>query len=272
MVDSRIDLVERLLEEGRTFTFDNFCFPNDSYPGQYGGESTPEWSTWKTRARNLAHEVSSENSAARRLADEGFKIMTNGHEPARFEHAHANLLKSIEMVGAALKKDVYGELRVPEGKNASPALSNRIFIVHGHDQALKTDVERFIKEIGLEPVVLHRQPDSGATVIEKFEKHSDVGYAFILLTPDEIAYTTDQVPVEDAKRKKEYRARPNVIFEFGYFVGKLGRNRVCCIYKQPASMPSDLRGLVYKQVTSSIDEQAYPIIRELKAAGYEVKI
>jgi predicted nucleotide-binding protein len=81
------------------------------------------------------------------------------------------------------------------------------------------------------PVVLHREADEGATVIEKFEKHSDVGFAFILLTPDEIGYTVDQINIPEADKVIEYRARPNVIFEFGYFVGKLGRKRVCCLHK-----------------------------------------
>ena len=142
--------------------------------------------------------------------------------------------------------------------------------MHGHDSALKTDLERFLREIRLEPVVLHRQPDQGATIIEKFEKHSDVGFAFILLTPDEIAYTSDQEGRADSERTKELRARPNVIFEFGYFVARLGRNRVCALVKGDTSIPSDLSGLVYKRIVDLIDPQAYSIIRELRAAGYEI--
>jgi len=271
-MDSAIDMVDRLLDEGRGFTFSNFCYPNDRYPGEYAGEDTPEWLAWKTRARNIVQELCSENSSASRLAREGYRTVTKGNGPDMFERAKSTLLKALEIVDSALKEDVYGELRAAESKKKSAVLSNRVFVVHGHDHALQTDVERFLKEIGLEPIVLHRQPDSGATLIEKFERHSDVGYAFILLTPDEIAYTVDQDALEDSMRKKENRARPNVIFEFGYFVGKLGRDRVCCIHKEKVNMPSDLNGLVYKKVDKSVDEQAYPIIRELKAAGYEVRV
>ena len=94
-------------------------------------------------------------------------------------------------------------------------------MVHGFDSELKTDVERFRHEILLEPVVLHRQLDVGATIIEKFEQHADVRNAFVLLTPDDVAYTVDQENVPEDQRTTERRARPNVIFEFGYFVGKL---------------------------------------------------
>ena len=106
----------------------------------------------------------------------------------------------------------------------------------------------------------------------KFEKHSDVGYAIILLTPDEIAYSKDQHALEDNQRSKEWRARPNVIFEFGYFAAKLGRRHVCCLHKGEVVIPSDLQGLVYKKISNSVEEQAMSIIRELMALGYKITL
>ena len=145
--------------------------------------------------------------------------------------------------------------------------SNRVFVVHGHDELAKTNLEIFLKEIGLDPIVLHRQADEGLTVIEKFEKHSDVGYAFILLTPDEVAYLRGEEARPDSDRKKEQRARPNVIFEFGYFVGKLGRSRVCCLHKGDVALPSDVNGMIYKKFSSSVEEVAFSIIKDLNASG-----
>jgi len=148
--------------------------------------------------------------------------------------------------------------------------NKKVFVVHGHDEVAKTNLEVFLHEIGLDPIVLHRQADEGLTIIEKFEKHSDVGYAFILLTPDDVAYTkTDDIKSDD-ERKKEFRARPNVIFEFGYFVGKLGRSRVCCLYTGDVSLPSDVSGMIYKEFTNNIEEVAYSIIKDLKASGYAI--
>lgn len=148
--------------------------------------------------------------------------------------------------------------------------TKKVFVVHGHDEIAKTSLEVFLHEIGLEPIVLHRQADVGLTVIEKFEKHSDVGYAFILLTPDEVAYLASDETKADAERKKELRARPNVIFEFGYFIGKLGRSKVCCLYTGAVSLPSDVNGMIYKRYDKSIEEVAYSVIKDLKASGYEV--
>lgn len=157
-----------------------------------------------------------------------------------------------------------------EQPDRGQAKTKKVFVVHGHDEIAKTNLEVFLHEIGLEPVVLHRQADEGLTIIEKFEKHSDVGYAFILLTPDEITYIKADQDKKDDERKKEFRARPNVIFEFGYFVGKLGRSRVCCLYTGDVSLPSDVSGMIYKKFTNSIEEVAYSIIKDLKASGYAI--
>ncbi|MBB1273197.1 TIR domain-containing protein [Psychromonas sp. SR45-3] len=271
-MESQIEIVERLIEEGESFTFQNFCLAVGDYQGRYGGPDSPEWGIFKIRAQNIVSKHLSDNSPAMSLIAEGLTQYTEGNEPDKFEIAKSNLVKALKILATTLKNDVYGELKAEKSTPTSAALSNKIFVVHGHDQSLKTDIERFLHEIGLVPVVLHREADEGATVIEKFEKHSDVGFAFILLTPDEIGYTVDQINIPEPDKVIEYRARPNVIFEFGYFVGKLGRNRVCCLHKGDVVLPSDLNGLVYKKVDGSVDPQAYAIIRELKAAGYKISM
>ncbi|EML9988437.1 TPA: nucleotide-binding protein [Citrobacter amalonaticus] len=156
-------------------------------------------------------------------------------------------------------------------KSTSTVKTKKVFIVHGRDDVSKTSLEVFLREIGLEPIVLHRQADVGQTVIEKFEANSDVGFAFILLTPDEIAYLRTDDSLPDSERNKELRARPNVMFEFGYFVGKLGRSKVCCLYTGEVAIPSDLNGLIYKQYNANVEEVAYSIIKDLKATGYDIK-
>lgn len=158
----------------------------------------------------------------------------------------------------------------PEEAAPTHARSKKVFVVHGRDEVAKTSLEVFLHEIGLEPVVLHRQADEGMTIIEKFEKHSDVGYAFILLTPDEIAYLASEDIKPDSERAKEFRARPNVIFEFGYFAGKLGRSRVCCLYTGSVALPSDVSGMIYKRYDRSVEEVAYSIIKDLRASGYSI--
>jgi len=269
-MDSKLSQIDRLIETGRAFTFKDFCLPRDNE--EYGGDDSPDWKVWKTRAYNLVRNAMEESSAPVLLTREAAGTRTEGNYEVNFTLVKSNYLRALELMRAALQDDVFAELRQVASESSSPILSNRVFVVHGHDGELKNSVESFIGQIGLEPIVLHRQPDEGRTIIEKFEHHSDVGYAFILLTPDDVAYARADEALEDSRRTKQYRARQNVVFEFGYFVGRIGRKRVCCLHKGVVELPSDIDGVVYKKVDAGVDSQAFSIIRELKAVGYEVRV
>lgn len=147
----------------------------------------------------------------------------------------------------------------------------QIFVVHGHDNALKDETCVFLTEIGFDPIVLHRKPDGGLTIIEKFEKYSDVKFAIILLTPDDYAFEVGELKKLDGQRKGEFRARQNVIFELGFFIGKLGRQSVCCLYKN-VEIPTDILGMIYKKIDKNVEAIGYEIIKELKNAGLTPKI
>lgn len=265
-----LNQIQELIDEGEKFTFSNFCYPHMNRA--YGGEDRPEWLTWKTRSLNLTMKIAAPDSPATTLAKTAIGITTSGNRPKHFERLKETMIQALKLAAQSIKKDAFGELKKETSESSTIVPSNKVFVVHGHDLNLKMEVENFLIEIGLEPIILHKKPDQGQTIIEKFEKHSDVGYAFVLLTPDEIAYTINQEDIPDSEREKEERARPNVIFEFGYFAGRLGRNRVCCLYKEGVVVPSDLKGLLYKQIRTSIKEKAYEIMQELNAAGYEIKI
>ena len=181
---------------------------NSDFPNEFAGDETPDWTTWKVRTVNAVKRICSDHSPACALAMKGDCVRTEGNGPGNFELAQSSLLKSLDLTRDILESDVHGELRSAKSAHVSPALSYRIFVVHGHDTHLATDVERFVREIGLEPVILHRQVDEGATIIEKFEKNSDVGFAFVLLTPDEIAYTIDQDMLKIASEIRKYALDP----------------------------------------------------------------
>lgn len=149
--------------------------------------------------------------------------------------------------------------------NENKNISNQIFIVHGHDDALKHSVARFLEKLDLKPIILHEQPDQGRTIIEKFTEYSNVPFAIILLSPDDIAHSKNTPNIE------ETRARQNVIFEFGFFIGKLGRNRVMILYKHENNFkfPSDYQGVLY----IPIDEHEgwkTKVLKELKTFGYTI--
>ncbi|HAM79800.1 MAG TPA: nucleotide-binding protein [Ornithinibacillus sp.] len=160
------------------------------------------------------------------------------------------------------------EVIVEEEMNVNHNEKN-VFIVHGHDEALKQTVARTVDQIGLNSIILSEQDDDGKTVIEKFEGHaSDCRFAIVLLSPDDIGYKRS-----DSPEKGAYRARQNVILELGYFIGKLSRKNVIAIVKDDPSgqleIPSDIAGLLYTQFDNS-DGWKLKLVKRLKACGYNV--
>jgi predicted nucleotide-binding protein len=146
-----------------------------------------------------------------------------------------------------------------------PSLTRSVFVVHGHDEEAKQSVARFLEKLKLEAVVLSERPNEGRTIIEKFEKNSDVGFAIVLLTPDDMGY------VRDNPEEVRPRARQNVILELGYFVGRLSRARVCALYKGTVEMPSDFHGVIYLPMDEA-GGWKLKLASELKQAGIEVDL
>ena len=143
--------------------------------------------------------------------------------------------------------------------------SSEVFLVHGRDEAAKQAVARFIEKLDLTPVILHEQPSEGHTIIEKFEKYSNVGFAVVLITPDDVGALAEEKP--DLKP----RARQNVILELGFFLGKLGRRRVCALYKQDVEIPSDYKGVLFIPMDAGNGWQL-SLAKEIKAAGIKLDL
>lgn len=133
----------------------------------------------------------------------------------------------------------------PAGNVSGPmtagAVNHRqVFVVHGHDGHAKEATARLLQRLELEPIILDEQINRGATLMEKLEAHAEVSFAVVLLTPDDVGGLAS-----DSTDTLQRRARQNVIFELGYFIGRLGRQRVVAILDPPLEQPSDISGVVY---------------------------
>ena len=157
---------------------------------------------------------------------------------------------SISGVGGAVKKSVVAN-------DAS-----KVFIVHGRDEAAKTETARFIEKLGLSAIILHEQASSGKTIIEKIEEHTNVGYGIVLYTPCDVGGLLD-----DSSQKP--RARQNVIFEHGFLIGKLGRQNVCALVKDQVEIPNDISGIVFIPL-DSLGACRMALGKELRKAGYNI--
>ena len=178
------------------------------------------------------------------------------------DSAAAMLESMIDQINDYWPDDNQAQIPSSPQVNHRPS-SNKVFVIHGRDDGTKQTVARFLETLGLEPVILHEQANLGRTIIEKFEDHAHVGFAVALLTPDDVG----SLKAEEHNSKP--RARQNVIFEFGYFIGKLGRKRVCALVKGDVEKPSDYDGVLYIPLDGS-DGWKMRLIKELKSAGYEV--
>lgn len=138
----------------------------------------------------------------------------------------------------------------------------QVFIVHGHDGEAKERTARFVEKLGFKAIILHEQANRGRTIIEKIEKYSNVGFAIVLYTPDDLG----NVKADAEKGEIKPRARQNVVFEHGYLIGKLGRESVVPLVAGNIELPNDISGMVY---ISDKDWQV-DIAKEMKDAGYDI--
>jgi hypothetical protein len=182
--------------------------------------------------------------------------------------------KSRQQSIALLKQAIQGleERRDDMGGGAQPAqpdlpedipeLSQRVFVVHGRDGEPREAVARFLQKLGLEPVILHEQANKGRALITKFhDVAADIGFAIILMTPDDIG------GLDGAEQNR--RARQNVIFELGFFIGRLGSDRVAALVGNEVERPSDFEGVVYIPLEG---DWRLPLCKELRAAGYDIDL
>jgi len=168
-----------------------------------------------------------------------------------------------------ITKDIFKETSKNKSNKIAPEVTEeavdkkKVFIVHGHDNLAKLEVSSFIKDLGFEPIILHEQASGGATIIEKIENYSNVGFGVVLYTPCDIGAKNEE------NFKLSSRARQNVVFEHGYLIGKLKRGNVCALVKGDVETPNDISGVVY---VNHDDHGAWKLAlaKELRKAGYEV--
>lgn len=122
-----------------------------------------------------------------------------------------------------------------EEHTGEDVVKNKIFIVHGHDEALKYQLSDWLRKIGVEPIILHEQANGGtSSILDKLERYSDVDCAIALFTADDVG--------SEKGKELQPRARQNVVFEAGMFLGK---KRVIVLYEEGIESPGDLGGCVY---------------------------
>ena len=232
--------------------------------------SDQDFYAWRLEAEDfLKSKFGSEAEAYTRLHARYFSPMVLTSWQSEYERQASSieacaedLMDTITELKFYLKKEKDNEQeRIQQTKTGNMTANNKVFLVHGHDGELKSEVARMLDRQGIDTVILSEQANQGRTIIEKIEHSSDVGAAIILLTADDLGK-------EKNESDEKPRARQNVIFEAGYFMGKLGRERVIVIAEQNIEIPSDLQGFAYTGKGNWINE----VLRELKFIGYKIDV
>ena len=234
------------------------------------GHDSHEFKKWRRNTKVAIAHIFGENSShvsefnrVSYLPSVIFGRGTDYHGPyvRGLDSATALLESMIEEI-----REYWGEGSVESIDDDVPSDLQRpkeVFIVHGRDDGTKNTVARFLEDLGLAPVILHEQPDQGRTVIEKFEQYAQVDFVVALLTPDDVG------ALRGSENDLRPRARQNVILELGYFIGKLGRERVPALTVGDVEIPSDYAGVLYISMDTP-GAWKMLLVRELKTAGFDV--
>lgn len=151
----------------------------------------------------------------------------------------------------------------------SPIQNRKVFVVYGHDNNARTQLEAMLRRWDLEPMILEQLISSGQTIIEKLEEYTQqANFGIVLATPDDIGY-----PKND-ETKKQYRVRQNVVLELGMLLSRIGREKVAILLSQSEEMekPSDINGLIYIPFKDNVEETKLSLAKEMQNNGYTLDI
>lgn len=174
--------------------------------------------------------------------------------------------RGVENILSILRAAITRFSRNPEILSRKKAVQNlarreNVFIIHGRDEAKWRELKDILQnQFRLSPLILQELPNAGCkTVIEKFEHYAESSsFAIAVFTPDD----------EVAANSESYlQARPNVIYELGWFCGRLGRKGAMLLLKEGTSLFSDFGGIIQLRFISNISEKVTEMQRELAAAG-----
>ena len=169
----------------------------------YNDQLQPEYLAWRIQSLSTLRQIGAPMKQS----------LQELESDPRGKYFYASSVRNIlgNLKGALALAETGMLIDLSEDRN--PRKSSGVFVVHGRDNGTKELISRFLKSLDVVPVILHEQSNKGRTIIEKFEQHANVEFAVVLLTPD------DEGRLQTDGSSLEPRARQNVIFEMGYFIG-----------------------------------------------------
>ena len=150
---------------------------------------------------------------------------------------------------------------------AAVATPKQVFIVHGHDDTSKEQLELVLHKLGLDPYVLANTGGHGLTIIEALEakigKNASTSFGIVLMTPDDMGYAFAK-----GQDSVQPRARQNVVLEMGMLISSIGRRNMAILVKGHLEKPSDADGILYISFNNHVKEAVPRLANRLKESGF----
>lgn len=248
-IDRQLELIDKQITDAR-----------DGFPEDFGD--------WHNTTEVVIRSVFGENSPThRKFTDVSYSPRTrvSGQDTSGFRPRGVRDVIAI-LTSAKLELQLAASSGEAPLRAYGAANSQRTFIIHGRNDGRKYELESFLQKLVADPpIILHQEANGGRVIIEKLEDNAAAaGYAVALLTADDVGR-----PVTSPSAEDRLRARQNVVFEVGFFVGLLGRSRVAILYDEDVELPSDLHGLVYILLDASGGWKAQ-LAKEVDNAGISI--
>ncbi|QGT77610.1 DNA-binding protein [Guyparkeria halophila] len=156
----------------------------------------------------------------------------------------------------------------PETLAASVSQQKQVFVVHGHDETAKEQLELVLHKLGVDHFILANSSGGGLTIIESLEakighNSSATSFGIVLMTPDDMGY-----PLSGGVEASQPRARQNVVLEMGMLMSSIGRSNVAILVKGHLERPSDADGVLYIPFNHHVKETVPRLAARLREAGF----
>lgn len=222
---------------------------------------TPSFITWRTKTERTLNSIYGNGKELEDFLQTNFSVIIFTDDENDYVNACKYGLEETKAVLQAYLDELEEEEHTQPNINRTKTFSHKekAFIVHGHNAELKQEVARMLEKQNITAIILSEQVNGGTTIIEKIEKYSDIDVAICLFTADDIGRG-------EKEQENNKRARQNVVFETGYFMGKLGRQNIIILADSGIEIPSDLSGIVY---TDNAHWQI-EVLKELRSMGFDI--
>lgn len=142
--------------------------------------------------------------------------------------------------------------------------SGRLCVTYGRNELMNKQVVSLIRELGIDPVVMQDKKHSAKPLAQFLSEYPDIAFVVAILSADDWVY-----PHKGKPQNAVLRADQGVVFHLGFWMGKLGRDRVFALYYDQRSFrrpgeyfdaiytPLDKEGLWKKELVQRLGRSGF---------------